>query len=167
MLFCFCFFVFCFLFCFGFALSFFWQLQKIESIACFRMFSIVCLMKFSVSFFCLFWVSRYVLLLCRPGENGYIFLEFGKNTCGIANMATVLWKIYVPGVSRGCFLEVFKYLSASKKHSFETPGCLLLKHLFASVFNLLEELLVFSFLCGENSCGLIRVIFGFVGKDFF
>ena len=29
---------------------------------------------------------------------------------------------YVPGVSKGCFLEVFKYLGASKKHSFVTPG---------------------------------------------
>ena len=28
----------------------------------------------------------------------------------------------VPGVSKGCFLEVFKYLRASKTHSFVTPG---------------------------------------------
>ena len=27
-----------------------------------------------------------------------------------------------PGVSKGCYLEVFKYLRASKKHSFVTPG---------------------------------------------
>ena len=28
----------------------------------------------------------------------------------------------VPGVSKGFCLEVFKYLKASKKHSFVTPG---------------------------------------------
>ena len=27
-----------------------------------------------------------------------------------------------PGLSKGCCLEVFKYLRASKKHSFVTPG---------------------------------------------
>ena len=27
-----------------------------------------------------------------------------------------------PGVSKGCCLEVFKYLRVSKKHSFVTPG---------------------------------------------
>ena len=32
-------------------------------------------------------------------------------------------KIYHPGVSKGCCLEVFKYIRASKKHSFVTPGC--------------------------------------------
>ena len=30
-------------------------------------------------------------------------------------------KISEPGVSKGCCLQVFKYLKASKKHSFETP----------------------------------------------
>ena len=31
--------------------------------------------------------------------------------------------ILLPGVSKGCFLEAFKYLRASKKHgTFETPG---------------------------------------------
>ena len=30
--------------------------------------------------------------------------------------------IQVPGVSKGCCMEVFKYLRASKKHSFVTPG---------------------------------------------
>ena len=29
---------------------------------------------------------------------------------------------YIPGVSKGCCLEVFKYLRVSKKHSFLTPG---------------------------------------------
>ena len=28
----------------------------------------------------------------------------------------------IPGVSKGCCLEVVKYLRASKKHSFVTPG---------------------------------------------
>ena len=28
----------------------------------------------------------------------------------------------IPGVSKGCFLEFFEYLKASKRHSFVTPG---------------------------------------------
>ena len=28
----------------------------------------------------------------------------------------------IPGVSKGCCLEVFEYLRASKKHFFVTPG---------------------------------------------
>ena len=31
-------------------------------------------------------------------------------------------KIFVPGVSKGCCLEAFKFLRASKKHSFVSPG---------------------------------------------
>ena len=31
-------------------------------------------------------------------------------------------RIRGPGVSKGCFLEVFEYLKASKGHSFVTPG---------------------------------------------
>ena len=31
-------------------------------------------------------------------------------------------KTQLPGVTKGCFLEVFKYSKASKKHSFVTPG---------------------------------------------
>ena len=31
-------------------------------------------------------------------------------------------KNQLPGVTKGCFLEVFKYSKASKKHSFVTPG---------------------------------------------
>ena len=29
---------------------------------------------------------------------------------------------YIPGVTKECFLEVFKYLKTSKKHPFVTPG---------------------------------------------
>ena len=46
---------------------------------------------------------------------------------------------YVPGVSKGCCLEVFKYLRASQKHgTFVTPGsCLVLRSFW--VLRILEE----------------------------
>ena len=30
--------------------------------------------------------------------------------------------MFLPGVTKECFLEALKYLKTSKKHPFETPG---------------------------------------------
>ena len=68
------------------------------------------------------WIPWGILLLCFGNRSGG-FEPACYQVRGLQKPLAVGSSAGIFGVSKGCCLEGFKYLRASKKHSFGSPGC--------------------------------------------